>query len=260
MPRKNKKKKEGKKKAKTHAKKIQQYEQRIEELRNELPESSDDEVDTSEESSDPDDEPTSRVRKVQSAKESRRESRVLAYAENITDNEVIESIKSAKIKKVRNNSGSSHVNAIISKDSDFRREKIEIHLLDTGAGVNLVGEDIIKDSGVKIFELKNKRKDTEASGNQLDIVGVCELFVKLNCVKKKKISCLVLRGKHVDREILISYETLLSWDLIHDTFGKETITSFVNRNNVKKIRNHVHKLKVKNSNSDLICKNPLSTN
>ena len=29
---------------------------------------------------------------------------------------------------------------------------------------------------------------------------------------------------------------------------------------MKKIRNHVHKLKVKNSNSDLFCKNPVSTN
>ena len=44
----------------------------------------------------------------------------------------------------------SHVHAAISKDSDFRREKTEILLLDTGAGVNLAGEDIIKDSGVKI--------------------------------------------------------------------------------------------------------------
>merc|ERR1711895_362698 len=84
---KNRKKEKGKKKVKTHAKKIQQYQQRIEDLRNELPESSDDEVYTSEESSGPDDEPTSRVRKVQSAKDARRESRVLAYAENITDDD-----------------------------------------------------------------------------------------------------------------------------------------------------------------------------
>merc|ERR1711867_157612 len=183
---KNKKKEKGKKKVKTHAKKIQQYQQRIEDLRNELPESSDDEVDTWEESSGPDDEPTSRVRKVQSAKESRRESRVLAYAENITDDEVIESIKSAKIKKVRHNSGSSHVNAIISKDSDFRREKSEILLLDTGAGVNLAGEDIIKDSGIKIYELQSERKVTEASVTILDIIGVCEMYIKLNCLKRRK--------------------------------------------------------------------------
>merc|ERR1712101_74612 len=106
-------------KKKVKAKKIQQYEQRIESLKNELPDSSEDEIDTSEDSSGPDDQSPTRVKKVQSAKESRREARVLAYAENITDDEVTESIKSAKIKKVQHNSGSSHVNAIISKDSDF---------------------------------------------------------------------------------------------------------------------------------------------
>merc|ERR1711895_232748 len=214
-------------KKKVKAKKIQQYEQRIENLRNELPDSSEDDVDTSEESSGPDDESPARVKKVQSAKDARRESRVLAYAENITDDEVTESIKSAKIKKVQNNSGNSHVHAMISKDSDFRREKSEILLLDTGAGVNLAGEDIIKDSGIKIYELQSERKVTEASGTILDIIGVCEMYIKLNCLKRKKINCLVLRGNKVDREILISYNTLLKWDMIHPTFGKETVTNFM---------------------------------
>ena len=155
---KNKKKEKMKKKIK--AKKIQQYEERIESLRNELPDSSEDEVDTSEDSSGPDDQSPTRVKKVQSAKESRREARVLAYAENITDDEVTESIKSAKIKKVQSNSGNSHVHAMISKDSDFRREKSEILLLDTGAGVNLAGEDIIKDSGIKIYGETSIKKPT----------------------------------------------------------------------------------------------------
>ena len=170
---KNKEKKKEKMKKKIKAKKIQQYEEKIESLRNELPESSEEEFDTSEvDSSDPDEQSPTRVKKVQSAKESRREARVLAYAENITDDEVTESINNAKIKKVKSNSGNSHVHAAISKDSDFRREKTEILLLDTGAGVNLAGEDIIKDSGVKIYELKNERKVTEASGTVLDILGV----------------------------------------------------------------------------------------
>ena len=80
----------------------------------------------------------------------------------------------------------------------------------------------------------------------------------------KKISCLVLRGRHVDREILISCETLLSWDLIHETFGRETITNYVKRNVAKKISNCVQNFNVKNvknvNKSDLFCKNTLSTN
>merc|ERR1712215_274109 len=162
-----------------------EYEDKIESLKSESPESNEVEFETSgEESSDPDEQsPSTRVKKVQSSKESRREARVLAYAENITDDEVIESINNteiaSKIKKVKSKRGNSHVHAAISKDSDFRREKIEILLLDIGAGVNQAGEDIIKDSGIKIYELKNERKVTEASGTVLDIIGVCELFVKL---------------------------------------------------------------------------------
>ena len=163
---------------------------------------------------------------------------------------------------MRHNLGSSHVNAIISKDSDFRREKSEILLLDTGAGVNLAGEDIIKDSGIKIYELQSERKVTEASGTILDIIGVCEMYIKLNCLKRKKINCLVLRGNKVDREILISYDTLLKWDMIHQTFGKETVTNFVNRNAaIKRIQNKIDKLKSTNNlHSKLYQKHHTATN
>ena len=151
---------------------------------------------------------------------------------------------------------------MISKDSDFRREKSEILLLDTGAGVNLAGEDIIKDSGIKIYELQSERKVTEASGTILDIIGVCEMYIKLNCLKRKKINCLVLRGNKVDREILISYDTLLKWDMIHQTFGKETVTNFVNRNAaIKRIQNKINKLKsTNNSHSELYQKHHTATN
>ena len=109
--------------------------------------------------------------------------------------------------------GRSYTHAAISKHNNFRKSKTETLLLDTGAGVNIAGEDIIKDSGIKVYKLKHERQVTEASGNQLDIIGVCELYVKLDCLKKmKKIKCLVLRGSHVDREILISCKTLVSWD------------------------------------------------
>ena len=86
-------------KKKTKAKKIQECEDLIELLKAESPESSEVEFGTSgEESSDPDEQsPGTRVKKVQSTKESRREARVYAYAENITDDEVIESINITKI-------------------------------------------------------------------------------------------------------------------------------------------------------------------
>ena len=101
---------------------------------------------------------------------------------------------------------------------------------------------------------------TEASGNKLNIIGVCELFIKLPCLKSaKKIECLVLRGSAVDREILISCETLLKWDLIHSSFGQETITDFCLRNSTNYNRN-LKRSKIKDvSVSQLYNKSKVST-
>ena len=105
---------------------------------------------------------------------------------------------------------------------------------------------------MKIYKLKQERFVTEASGNLLNIIGVCEIFVKLPFVKStKKLECLVLRGNSVDREILVSCDTLMKWDLIHDTFGRETVTDFIHRNSTHyNISNSkLNKIKVKNINS-----------
>merc|ERR1712215_645988 len=85
--------------------------------------------------------------------------------------------------------------------------------------------------------LEHVRQDTLHTLHTLDIIGVCEMYIKLNCLKRKKINCLVLRGNKVDREILISYNTLLKWDMIHPTFGKETVTNFVKNAAIKRIQN-----------------------
>ena len=75
--------------------------------------------------------------------------------------------------------GRSYTDAAVSKNLDFRTSNTETLLLDSGAGVNIVGEDIIKDIGVKVYKLKEERIVTEASGNKLDIIGVCDIFIKL---------------------------------------------------------------------------------
>ena len=125
-------------------------------------------------------------------------------------------------------------------------------LLDSGAQVNIVGEQLARDARVKIIKLKHDRFVTEASGNRLNIIGVCIFYVKLPFLRNaKKLECLVLRGKAVDREILISCETLLKWDLIHSSFGQETVTDYCNRtynstNYNRNLDNKVKLTKIKN--------------
>ena len=103
---------------------------------------------------------------------------------------------------------------------------------------------------MKIYKLKQERFVTEASGNLLNIIGVCELFIKLPFVNStKKLECLVLRGSAMDREILISCDMLIKSDLIHSTFGKETVTDFMHRNLTHYNSNSkLNKIKIKNVN------------
>ena len=113
---------------------------------------------------------------------------------------------------------------------------------------------------MKIFKLQKERFVTEASGNLLNIIGVCELFIKLPFVKStKKVECLVLRGSAVDREILISCDMLLKWDLIHSSFGRETVTDYFIQNSTH-YNSNLKRSKVKNVNiSQLYNKSKIST-
>ena len=98
-------------------------------------------------------------------------------------------------------------------------------------------------------KLKQKRFVTEASGNMLNIIGSVEIYVQIPFVKStKKLECLVLRGASVDREILVSCDTLMKWDLIHDTLGRETVTDYI-------YRNHATRYNISNSKLINKCKN-----
>ena len=99
-------------------------------------------------------------------------------------------------------------------------------MFDTGATVSIIGLQVAKDNWLKVNKVKTPHNIVEASGGKLDIVGQCELFVKLAVLgRTKRLTCLVLRGNKVDREILISSQMLKSWDMIHPTFPNETIST-----------------------------------
>ena len=113
---------------------------------------------------------------------SRREARANEFAGLISDKKVIDTLNrthmASKIKKAKTAKGMSHAQGEVSNKMDFRNSKTEMLLLDSGAQVNIVGEEIANDSKVKIYKLKQERFVTEASGNLLNIIGVCEIFIK----------------------------------------------------------------------------------
>merc|ERR1712002_176898 len=252
------KKSKGKKKKFTNkekAKRIAELTELVETLKQNSPDISESESSESDSSS------REAVNRVQlqlprAGPQSRRDRRANAYAD-ISDEEVINTLNRTKIASINKlkkakSKGMSYTDGLVSNRLNFRSAKTERLLLDSGAQVNIVGETIARDAKVKIIKLKNDRFVTEASGNRLNIIGVCIFYVKLPFLRNaKKLECLVLRGKAVDREILISCETLLKWDLIHSSFGKETVTDYCTRtykstNYTRNLENKVKFTKIKN--------------
>ena len=109
----------------------------------------------------------------------------------------------------------------------LRRKKF---LFDSGAQVCIMGETMARENNLKIKRLAKPKNVHEASGAKLDIIGSADMFVKIAAIgKTKKLTCLILRGNSVDREILISIKMLKKWNLVHPTFPHETVSNFVKR-------------------------------
>ena len=137
----------------------------------------------------------------------------MEYINNCSDLEVKNALDktnfATKITKVKSiKQGQSHCEGEVSNSIDFRDTRSEVFLFDTGAGVSIIGEAIAKDNKIKVYKLKTPRKIVEASGNELNIIGSCEIYCKIPIIDTiKKLKCLVLRGNYVDHEILVSCET-----------------------------------------------------
>ena len=131
----------------------------------------------------------------------------------------------------------NHTQGLISKNTDFRSAKVETFLFDTGASISLMGQQIACENNLTITRLAKLRNIYEASGAKLDIIGSCDMYIKLKFLgKTKRLRCLILRGHDVDREGLISCKMLKRWDLIHLTFPHETVRSYVRRVNLQSNR------------------------
>ena len=113
------------------------------------------------------------------------------------------------------------------------RGKEEELCADTGCTKPIVGAVICKEQRIPIRPLSNSMTITDASGNQLNIVGTASFYIKSQVLggRMKRVKAAVLEGNEIDREILISLELLVSWDLVTPTFPHETITNFFIRKN-----------------------------
>ena len=149
--------------------------------------------------------------------------RVREVIGDASDKDIISIIE--RIKRARENDNSTI--GMISKSTDFRKAKREKFLMDSGAQVCIMGEEMAKENKLEIKSLTKPRNVHEASGRRLDIIGTADMWVKIAAIKTmKRLRCLILRGSGVDREVLISCKMLKRWGLIHPSFPHETVETF----------------------------------
>ena len=155
--------------------------------------------------------------------------KVKEYVNSVSDEDIKTAIDMIKNAKETDN----NAQGLISNSTDFRSAKLETFLFDSGASVSLMGEQMARENNLTIRRLAKPRNVHEASGAKLNIIGTCDMYVKLKVIgKTKQLRCLILRGSSVDREVLISCKMLKRWDLIHETFPHETVGSYVRRINL----------------------------
>ena len=117
-----------------------------------------------------------------------------------------------------------------SRQSNKGRE--EDLCADTGCTKPIVGAEICREQKIHIQPLAGGMTITDASGNKLNIIGTAVFYIQSNQVlgnRKRRIKAAVLEGNEVDREILISLELLIEWDLVHPNFPNETLTYYFKR-------------------------------
>ena len=108
---------------------------------------------------------------------------------------------------------------------------------DTGCTKPIVGSLICKEQRIPIRPLSSSMVITDASGNRLNIVCTVTFYIRSSQVlgsRMRRVKAAVLEGNEIDREILISLELLVSWDLVTPTFPQETVTNYFIRKNKEK--------------------------
>ena len=104
--------------------------------------------------------------------------RVKEVIGDVSDQDIISIIE--KIKRAREMDNSTM--GMISKSTDFRKAKREKFLMDSGAQVCIIGEEMALGNKLEIKSLTKPRNVHEVSGRRLDIIGTADMWVKIAAI------------------------------------------------------------------------------
>ena len=88
---------------------------------------------------------------------------------------------------------------------------------------------MIKELEVEVMPLTQLLIIVEASGSELAILVSAVIDIKAEVLGsvKKQLEVAVIRGQDDTKEILVSLKLLKLWNLVHMTFPREDVTSYM---------------------------------
>ena len=139
--------------------------------------------------------------------------------------------------------GGATLEGKLSRHLADRQHSTENCIADTGCSMNICSLSIIQTLKAEISPLKNNLQIVNASGGLLKIVGTATIYFhsQITSNKKKMLVCAVLDGP--EREVLLSLGTLKQLNLVHESFPRETVLSYIkDRYNKGYSKEHSHSL------------------
>ena len=106
-------------------------------------------------------------------------------------------------------------------------------IMDSGCTYPLTTMTVTQAIKMKVTPLSRELIIVEASGKNLEILGVVRVFLEADVLGGRKlVEAAVIRGEGT-KEILVSLSLMKSWDLIHQSFPFETVSDYFYKMNNK---------------------------
>ena len=90
----------------------------------------------------------------------------------------------------------------------------------------LISPHLVEAIGAEVMPLKQKLEIIDASNHIMEIIGTPKMYIENHVLRGKKcVEAAVTRSNK--KETLISLSLLKKWDLVHDSFPRQTISEYV---------------------------------
>ena len=121
---------------------------------------------------------------------------------------------------------------------------------DTGCTYPVASLAVIKELKAKITPLTQDLIIVKASRSDLQILGTAMIYMKAEVLgeDRKKLEVAVIVGQEGSKEILVSLKLMKVWNVVHQSFPRESVNSYIQKNKLNKSYTYYYSFQTSNSN------------